>query len=55
MPLTSCSKVPYFVFEQLMEKLNLDCSLKNIPTSDNTTHSLKLIQKTESVLKLIFF
>ena len=50
MPLTSCSKAPYFVFEQLMKKLNFDCSLKNIPTSDNTTHNLKLIKKTETFL-----
>ena len=55
MSLISCSKAPYFVFEQLMEKLNFDCSLKNIPASDNTTHNLKLIKKIESVLKLIFF
>ena len=36
MLLTSPSRALYFVFEQLMEKLNFDYFLKNIRTSDNT-------------------
>ena len=51
MLLTSCSRALYFVFEQLMEKLNCDCSLKNIPTPGNTRYNLKLIKKIESVLR----
>ena len=35
--LTSSSRAPYFVFEQLMEKLNFDSSFKNIPMPDNTS------------------
>lgn len=34
-----------------MEKLNYDYSFKNIPTPDNTTYRIHLIEKVESVIK----
>ena len=51
MLLTSRSRALYFVSEQLLEKLNFNYSLKNIPIPDNTTYNLKIIEKIESVLK----
>ena len=47
MSLTCCSGA-LFLFEQLMEKLNFDYSLKNILTPNNTRYNLKLIKKLGS-------
>ena len=44
MPL-ECSSGALFSFEQLMEKLNFDYSLKNILTPNNIRYKLKLIKK----------
>ena len=46
--LTSLSRALYFIFEQLMEKLNFDYSLKNIQIPDNKT------EKSVSYIKNIF-
>ena len=34
-----------------MEKLDIDYSLKNIPISSNESYLIKLIEKSESVVK----
>ena len=47
MPLTCCSGA-LFLFEQLMEKLNFEYSLKNILTPNNTRYNLKLIKNLGS-------
>ena len=40
-----------FVLIHIMEKLSFDYSLKNIALPDERSYQLKLIEKTESVLK----
>ena len=41
------------LFIQNMGKINNNYSLKNIPTSSITSYQLKLIEKVESVIKIM--
>ena len=43
-----CCSGALFLFEQLMEKLNFEYSLKNILTPNNTRYNLKLMKNLGS-------